>query len=192
MKPSVHHRGEQPTYAFLARYMRRVPVVLQGLVVCSGLVLAGCATSPDPHQGGFVNGLVGLAGGGYERRIEDREQTYRAELTAQDQLQAQARQLERERAAVRSELDQASQRMRALEARIQRERRLLAAQRSEAARANRVKLDQAEKRLGTVKTALGGIDLDAQSIDTSKHSVRSLENQLSEIDSLVEISSAGL
>lgn len=183
---------DRPSAIFQVRSRLCASTIILGLVVCVDSTLIGCATSPDPHQGGFVDGIVGMAGGGYDRRIKDREHAYQVELTAQDQLRAQAQELERERAAVRSELDQASRRMRALEARIQHERRLLAAQRSEVARANRAKLEQAEQKLGHVKTALSKVDVGAQSIDASKNNVRSLESQLNEINALVEISGAGL
>ena len=33
------------------------------------LLLAACATSPDPAQGGFISGVQGLVSGGYEQRI---------------------------------------------------------------------------------------------------------------------------
>jgi hypothetical protein len=65
----------------------------------------GCATSSDPHDGGFVSGVVGIAGGGYERRIDEREQSYRGELDAQARLKAEAQALEQEQAAVPSDAD---------------------------------------------------------------------------------------
>jgi chromosome segregation ATPase len=34
------------------------------------LLLAGCATSPDPAQGGFISGVNGLISGGYRQRID--------------------------------------------------------------------------------------------------------------------------
>jgi hypothetical protein len=37
------------------------------------LVLAGCVQSADPAEGGFFSGIAGLAGGGYEARITERE-----------------------------------------------------------------------------------------------------------------------
>jgi septal ring factor EnvC (AmiA/AmiB activator) len=40
--------------------------------VAASLLLAGCVSS-DPRQGGFVSGVVGIAGGGYQARIDARE-----------------------------------------------------------------------------------------------------------------------
>lgn len=39
-------------------------------IVCG---LGGCVTSSDPGEGGFFNGVAGIAGGGYEARIDERE-----------------------------------------------------------------------------------------------------------------------
>jgi chromosome segregation ATPase len=33
------------------------------------LLLAACATSPDPAKGGFISGVSGLVSGGYEQRV---------------------------------------------------------------------------------------------------------------------------
>lgn len=37
------------------------------------LALAGCAVSDDPAAGGFYSGVAGIAGGGYEARVAERE-----------------------------------------------------------------------------------------------------------------------
>lgn len=37
------------------------------------LFLGGCATTQDPGQGGFIAGVAGIASGGYDARIEERE-----------------------------------------------------------------------------------------------------------------------
>lgn len=45
------------------RHWDRIPLLGHLAVV---LCLCGCATSDDPHEGGFVSGVVGLASGGYQ------------------------------------------------------------------------------------------------------------------------------
>jgi hypothetical protein len=35
------------------------------------LVLAGCATSPDPSKGGFISGVSGLMSGSYDQRVAE-------------------------------------------------------------------------------------------------------------------------
>ena len=161
------------------------------LTVC----LSGCATSPDPHQGGFVSGVVGLAGGGYTRRIEERESTYRGELSAQDQLKAQARALEQERAQVRSDLDRANARLAALESRVRRERAQLAAQGygSASARAQRERLDRAESQIVLAKGQIRSIRPQEQPMPDLKARTLKLDSELDEIDGMVgAVSSQGL
>ncbi len=151
------------------------------------MLLGGCATSPDPHQGGFVSGVVGLAGGGYQQRIDEREANYRGELSAQDQLKAQARELEKERASVRSDLSRANARLAALESRVRRERAALAAQGqgTASARAQRERLDRAESQIVLAKGQLRSIRPEDQAVPDLKARSRKLDAELTEIDTMV-------
>ena len=56
------------------------PLWLWLLSACLPVWLAGCATSADPHEGGFVSGVVGLAGGGYQQRVAEREGIHQGEF----------------------------------------------------------------------------------------------------------------
>lgn len=159
------------------------------------LTMSGCATNPDPSEGGFINGIVGLAGGGYQRRIEANERVYRDEVQQQERLSREAQTLEQERAAVRSELNQATDRLRALEQRIQQQRTRIAAQRAANRRQQEQQLARAQTKLSQAKTSLGSIKVenaDDRSLETTKAQVRLLESQLAEIDELATISRAGL
>ncbi len=55
------------------------------LIGASALALTACEISQDPADGGFLSGVVGVAGGGYQSRID----TLEAQLAA-DQAQANA------------------------------------------------------------------------------------------------------
>ena len=55
------------------------------LIGASALALSACEVSQDPADGGFLSGIVGVAGGGYQSRINALE----AQLAA-DQAQANA------------------------------------------------------------------------------------------------------
>ncbi len=55
------------------------------MIGASALVLSACEISQDPADGGFLSGIVGVAGGGYQARIDALE----AQLAA-DQAQANA------------------------------------------------------------------------------------------------------
>lgn len=55
------------------------------LASSAALVLTACTISEDPADGGFLSGIVGVAGGGYQNRID----TLEAQLAA-DQAEANA------------------------------------------------------------------------------------------------------
>jgi hypothetical protein len=151
------------------------------------LWLGGCATSADPHEGGFVSGVVGLAGGGYQRRIDERETTYKGELSASDRLKAQARELEQERAKVRSDLSSAQKRLATLEARVKRERAMLAAQGggTAATQAQRERLDRAQSQISVARGQMQGIRPEQQSVSDLKARSAALDAELKEIDGMV-------
>jgi predicted nucleic acid-binding Zn-ribbon protein len=72
-------------------------------IIISGLLLlAGCATSPDPAKGGFISGLNGLVSGGYNRRIAEQS----SEL---DQMRAQQAAAEAESTRANAALGQRQQ-----------------------------------------------------------------------------------
>ncbi len=145
--------------------------------------LAGCATSDDPHQGGFLSGVAGLAGGGYQRRVDEREGTFRGELSAQQQLQAEARSVEQERAAVRSDLNRANARLADLERRLAQQRAMLRASGGQSAQRRR--LDQAQVQITRTKGALRGVHPDQQPVGDLKAHAVAIQRDLDQIDSLV-------
>ena len=147
--------------------------------------LAGCATSPDPHQGGFVSGIVGLAGGGYQQRIDERQGDYQGELDAGQRLKAQARELEQERAAVKGDLQQANARLATLERRLAQQRAALQAQGATANRAEARRLDQAQARVTSTKGALRKIRAEDQSVPDLKARAQAVQRDLNDIDSMV-------
>jgi chromosome segregation ATPase len=65
------------------------------LLGASALALAACDVSPDPADGGFLSGIVGVVGGGYQSRIDALEAQLaadqaRANALASEQLRLQA------------------------------------------------------------------------------------------------------
>jgi septal ring factor EnvC (AmiA/AmiB activator) len=155
------------------------------LVCTLSLALCACATSPDPHQGGFISGIVGLAGGGYQRRVDERQQTYQGEVDAGTRLKAQARELEQERAAVRADLNRANARLADLERRIAAQRAALRAQGAAANRAEARRLDQAQAQLVRTKGELRGIRPQDQSVADLKARSQALDRDLNAIDGMV-------
>lgn len=67
----------------------KTPVLITKSSVIMALLLSACVSSQDPADGGFFNGVNGLAGGGYQARVDEREenlanaQARNAELTGQ-------------------------------------------------------------------------------------------------------------
>ncbi|TVQ89730.1 MAG: hypothetical protein EA400_06980 [Chromatiaceae bacterium] len=167
---------------------RCVSACLQALLALVGPALAGCATSPDPRDGGFVSGVVGLAGGGYQRRIDERETSYRGELDAQQRLQAEARALQQERAEVQAELQQANARLAALEQRIARQRVALQAQRRQA---DLRRLEQAQARVASTRGTLQGVRPDEQPVTDLRARSQAIQRDLDEIDRLVAVVGGG-
>lgn len=65
------------------------------LLGVAAIALSGCEISEDPADGGFLSGVVGVAGGGYQARIDALEATLsadqaRASSLASEQLRLQA------------------------------------------------------------------------------------------------------
>jgi len=157
------------------------------------LALTGCATSEDPHEGGFISGVVGLAGGGYQRRIDEREATYGTELDAQERLRREAAAVEAERAAVRSELGRAESRLSSLEARLARQRAALSAQQrsSAAARQRLRRVEQAQAKVSGTRGAIQSAKSGNAPVGDLKAQSRQIQASLDEIDAVVESVSEG-
>jgi len=71
----------------------RVPSLL------AAALLAGCATSSDPREGGLFGGISGLSSGAYEQRLQEREDRLQQSQRSQAELSAESARLEREKAA---------------------------------------------------------------------------------------------
>ncbi|MGE5153525.1 MAG: hypothetical protein ACM3ST_05860 [Bdellovibrio bacteriovorus] len=157
------------------------------LGLCTLVWLTGCATSADPHAGGFVSGVVGLAGGGYQRRIDEREGAYQTELDASERLKRQAQALERERAQVRGDLSRAQSRLASQERRIAQERARLSAQRTADAQARLRQLDQAQAKVAGAQGEIRAVRPEEQPVDDLKARSQDIRKELDEIDRMVGV-----
>jgi chromosome segregation ATPase len=170
---------------------RRSTAVLRSLhaalVAAVTLWIGGCATSADPHEGGFVSGVVGLMGGGYQRRVDERQNTYQGELNAQQRLQAEAQQVQAERDAVRGQLANANARLAAIERRIAAERAQIkaASARSTDAQAQLRRLDQAQAQVRKTQGAIRGVRPDQQPVGDLKARSAAIHRDLDQIDRMV-------
>ena len=156
---------------------RRALILLSGLLGLP-LFLAGCATTDDPHQGGFVSGIVGLASGGYEKRITEREQRYQDELGEQQRLEAEAESVQQERMRVQADLNQANQRLASLERKLSVVRAEVSRERTATAAEQKLReLNKTETKMAQVQHKLDDArvkgkaaeDLAAQSIEIKSH-----------------------
>jgi chromosome segregation ATPase len=86
-------------------------LTLPAFMVPGLLLLAGCATSPDPAKGGFISGVSGLLSGGYERRIAEQS----SEL---DQMHAQQAAAEAEAGQANAKLAERQQSVAAMRASV--------------------------------------------------------------------------
>lgn len=81
---------------------RRSPLTLVAVAVGS-LALGGCCTG-RPQDGGFLCGVGGLAGGGYEGRVREREVAAGEESERSRNLQGRDTQLRHEEARTSAEI----------------------------------------------------------------------------------------
>jgi hypothetical protein len=70
----------------------------------AALALAACAPSSDPAAGGFANAVAGLAGGGYEARVAERQAGVDAAEARGEALSAELARLEAEHRQIVAEL----------------------------------------------------------------------------------------
>ncbi|MEY8098730.1 hypothetical protein AB9F29_15095 [Falsihalocynthiibacter sp. S25ZX9] len=70
---------------------------------CSFL-LSACVSSSDPADGGFFNGVQGISSGGYDARIDEREQAVVASQSRNSDLRAEEANLQAQIKASESDL----------------------------------------------------------------------------------------
>lgn len=75
------------------------------IISAAALALAGCTTSDDPAAGGFLNGVAGVAGGGYQTRLDDRQGDVDAEQARAAALAAQQSGVAAQTASVGAQID---------------------------------------------------------------------------------------
>jgi chromosome segregation ATPase len=140
------------------------------LVLVSVVVAASCATTEDPHEGGFFGGVHGLSSGAYERRVQERNERL-------DRLHAMQRELEEEEAGLRSDKSEREARLAGLHKRLGRlDRETVQLSRDlqgkrltlESVRAER---DRLERKLAGLRKEIAGLERRAD----SGASVRQLE-----------------
>jgi chromosome segregation ATPase len=122
-------------------------------MVTTAVVMTGCQTAADPHEGGFISGIWNLTTGGYESRVVAKQTDVATQQATQEQLRQQEVALSQEHAQVERELNEAEQRLAALDediqgyrSRLQQERRLRDS--------DRARLHQAEASVNQIRALL--------------------------------------
>ena len=82
------------------------PVLISKSAVTMTLLLSACVTSEDPADGGFFNGVNGLAGGGYQARVDEREENLANAQARNSQLRGQHAALRGQHSNLKSEIIQ--------------------------------------------------------------------------------------
>ena len=156
------------------------------------LWISGCATTDDPREGGLVNGVVGLASGGYQERITEREQRYQGELEEQQRLITQAETLKQERERIAADLNQADGRLASLEQRLREQRALILReqQSAELARQKLREVDGLADRLARVKQRLDDTTPEDRSVADLQARSSKIRKDLDEIDELIGLVAA--
>lgn len=88
------------------------------LLSASFLALSACEVSQDPADGGFLSGIVGVAGGGYQGRVNDQEAALANEQAQADALAAQQAQVAATNASISAEINQLRSQLTALRVKI--------------------------------------------------------------------------
>lgn len=73
------------------------------VIAVAALLLAGCQANPDPATGGFIDGVVGLGGGTYDQRVQQRQNQAVATRAEADRLARRAAELAAEQQALAAE-----------------------------------------------------------------------------------------
>lgn len=74
------------------------------LLGASAVALSACEVSQDPADGGFLSGVVGVAGGGYQGRVDERQAALDAEQARAGQLAGEQQQVAITSANIAAEL----------------------------------------------------------------------------------------
>jgi len=74
------------------------------IIVMAALTLAGCEGSGDPADGGFLAGISGISGGGYQARVDQQQAALDQEQATAAALEAQRAQLAQNSADVAAEI----------------------------------------------------------------------------------------
>ncbi len=160
-------------------------------VISVGVLMAGCAQSganPDPSQGGFISGIQGTVGGGYQRRIDEREDMLVGEETQQQALLARAESLRQEREQISYELNRAETRLDKVSSRLSALRAQLNSEKGRQSEAWQT-LQEAQAKLKATEKSyrVASSEVASLPVADSQKNVRNINDDLGELEALASI-----
>lgn len=122
-------------------------------LLIAATLIASCQTDSDPRAGGFIDGVTGLATGGYDAYVEKRTDRLGETQDHANVLQARAGAIAAEKAALEAELRHASDELTLLQRRLVDLRNDLTKTRRRTA-AEKEKLEQANRNAATARARI--------------------------------------
>lgn len=149
------------------------------LPLATAFLLSACATSSDPHDGGFISGVSNLVSGGYQDRIDQREAQVGSLNAEQAQLQARA-------SAIRQEQAQVDRDLAAARGQLSRLDRRIADLRSRVSGADATRLSDAERQLARARLKADQASNPGRSANDRAADVADLQRVLNSVGGLVD------
>lgn len=153
------------------------------LVAAPFLLIAACASNEDPAEGGFISGVAGAAGGGYQKRVDEKQQEADALAEQDAQLQQQKTEAELEIEKNEAEIAALEGELNLLDVRIQSSLDRISSLDRALSEAEQQTVKQAQQATGA--GASGGVAGSSERLESLKQSVlraRSLADQLAAIE----------
>lgn len=150
-------------------------------------IMAGCTTSDDPRDGGFVSGVYNsVLTDGYARREAREQATLDNETAKQSSLTARAHALQQQRKELSEQLTVLQSQAGSLNRQLQELRKQVATSRDEQ---QRQRVEAAMLALEKVNASLTGTDWQAQPVDEAKRRLKELKTQMRDITKVAEAGS---
>ena len=125
------------------------------------LFLVGCASSTDPHEGGFFGGVQGLSSGEYDKRIEERQNRLDRMRQDKEALDRENKQLTKQDEVLQAKVDKEKHRLNKLNKDTNQLRKRIAELEKEG-NVTQKEIDRLNKRM---KALQHGIDSTNRSLD---------------------------
>ena len=151
--------------------------------------LLGCTTTDDPRKGGIVPAVMNVFDDRYDKLEKKKEAEHQEEMSAQEALTKKAEKLRRERDQVKAKLNEANQRLMALELSISQKRAALEKDREKTLKAEETlrQLEKAQAQIAIVKEKLEQARIEDKPVEDLKEQSEEIQKDLDELDAIVDV-----